>query len=709
MVAAMVLQRGQPPPGVLSDRSGVADASERQRRGSCHSDASDASFVSADTSAMVEEVTRVIQQVDERISSIEAGHDVRRPGASAEDVAAAAVAASAGCGKSAGKGEQEPAGGWLTAQQIKDGAAILPWSASHTATALKRKPGSTPLPRPASAAPVISGPSTAQRTPRRKLPPRPQSAPFGPVNLSPEEAAAAAAARAAWEPDRSVGDLFEQYLQRTGRTYNASQRRAQFAVFCALARHRDVDHATKTRRPASAASGRAPAPVRTGGPQRPQSAPVARAGAVAVAPVVEENDMLESEPEAAKSEAEAQAQADSEPEPEPERASVPEPVLVPEAGGSEQVPFGEKACLFAQLRLHRRDAQQLQRSVQSLRTDAAREFSSVFSDLAAGLDTVAKSVESIALKERQTAEELDEARIEAQAAESSREAAFGELERLGTARGARAREALKGIRARSGLLAVPESTGDENASDCAIGIRADLHTDEDEFLDWKRDDDRECAGDELGSSESDTEDHSRGTDSGEAKQDDCDEFTELEVGEDDGTVFHYSPSGDKCEPVVAASGLLMRPQSAPALVPRLARQQQEEERRNLASTRERPNSAHRFRVVAAARDANPALDAGSTAALTAEPTTNPIGGNSQNIVQVGDVIEAVDSQLPSAVEPALLMWLSKLRLLRYAPSVAALCTSLDDVAEMDDQAIKGLALKPLEELRMVKAVKALRG
>ena len=72
------------------------------------------------------------------------------------------------------------------------------------------------------------------------------------------------------------------------------------------------------------------------------------------------------------------------------------------------------------------------------------------------------------------------------------------------------------------------------------------------------------------------------------------------------------------------------------------------------------------------------------------------------------MIEAVEAQLPSAVEPALLEWLSKLRLLRYAPSVAALCTSLDDVAQMDEREIKGLKLKPLEELRMTKAVKALR-
>jgi hypothetical protein len=77
-------------------------------------------------------------------------------------------------------------------------------------------------------------------------------------------------------------------------------------------------------------------------------------------------------------------------------------------------------------------------------------------------------------------------------------------------------------------------------------------------------------------------------------------------------------------------------------------------------------------------------------------------------MQIGDEIEAVESQLPSAVEPALLQWLSKLRLLRYAPCVAALCTSLDDVAQMGEREIKSLNLKPLEELRFMKAVKALR-
>ena len=176
------------------------------------------------------------------------------------------------------------------------------------------------------------------------------------------------------------------------------------------------------------------------------------------------------------------------------------------------------------------------------------------------------------------------------------------------------------------------------------------------------------------------------------------------MGEDDGTLLHYSPPGDKHVSVTAASGLLMRPQSAPA-VPRLARQQQEEEQRNRASTRERPSSAHRFRVVTAA---TPVVASGS-AALGAEPvaSTDSTSGGSSHI-KVGDVIEAVEAQLPSAVEPALLEWLSKLRLLRYAPSVAALCTSLDDVAQMDEREIKGLKLKPLEELRMTKAVKALR-
>jgi hypothetical protein len=55
----------------------------------------------------------------------------------------------------------------------------------------------------------------------------------------------------------------------------------------------------------------------------------------------------------------------------------------------------------------------------------------------------------------------------------------------------------------------------------------------------------------------------------------------------------------------------------------------------------------------------------------------------------------------------LLEWLSKLRLLRYAPQVAALCTSLADAREMGVREIEGLGLKPLEALRMTKAVQAL--
>jgi hypothetical protein len=186
---------------------------------------------------------------------------------------------------------------------------------------------------------------------------------------------------------------------------------------------------------------------------------------------------------------------------------------------------------------------------------------------------------------------------------------------------------------------------------------------------------------------------------------DCDEFEELEVGEDDGTLLHYSPPGEKSVSVTAVSGLLMRPQSAPAVVPRLARQQQEEEQRNRASARDRPNSAHRFRVVASA---NSAKAADSDDSPAEESATSFTGGTTQNFVQIGDLVEAVESQLPSAVEPALLQWLSKLRLLRYAPAVAALCTSLDDVAQMNEREIKGIKLKPLEELRMTKAVKALR-
>ena len=123
----MVLQRGLPPPGA-SERSVMAvvtNGVERERRGSCHSDASDASFVSVDTSAVLDEVSRVIEQVDERMSKIEAGHDVHRPDASAEDVAAAAAATISEQHDS--PGGLEPAGGWLSAQQIMDGAAMLPW------------------------------------------------------------------------------------------------------------------------------------------------------------------------------------------------------------------------------------------------------------------------------------------------------------------------------------------------------------------------------------------------------------------------------------------------------------------------------------------------------------------------------------------------------------------------------------------------------
>ena len=85
------------------------------------------------------------------------------------------------------------------------------------------------------------------------------------------------------------------------------------------------------------------------------------------------------------------------------------------------------------------------------------------------------------------------------------------------------------------------------------------------------------------------------------------------------------------------------------------------------------------------------------------------GGGTQNIIlQFGETIEAIDSQLPSVVEPALLEWLSKLRLLRYAPQLAALCTSLADAREMGVREIEGLGLKPLEALRMTKAVQALQ-
>jgi hypothetical protein len=291
----------------------------------------------------------------------------------------------------------------------------------------------------------------------------------------------------------------------------------------------------------------------------------------------------------------------------------------------------------------------------------------------------------------------------AKVAEASRGAAFDELERLGTARAARAKEALRGIRARSAPPAGPQATGDEIVAP-EIARGASMGTAEDDLQDWKRHGDHDSAGETETGSESDTEElRSAGsTDPSQTMQDD---FEELEVGEDDGTLFHYSPPGEKRLAVTAASGLLMRPQSAPAVVPRLARQQQEEEQRNRAFARERPSSAHRFRVVASA---NSAVAADSVNSPAAESTANLSGGTTQNFVQIGDVIEAIDSQLPLAVEPALLQWLSKLRLLRYAPAVASLCTSLDDVAQMNEREIKGLKLKPLEELRMTKAVKALR-
>jgi hypothetical protein len=165
-------------------------------------------------------------------------------------------------------------------------------------------------------------------------------------------------------------------------------------------------------------------------------------------------------------------------------------------------------------------------------------------------------------------------------------------------------------------------------------------------------------------------------------------------------------------------------QSAPAVVvPRLARQQQEEELRNRASTRERPNSAHRFRIVTSTQGlggptaTRTQLASAPAASGAAPPHANDrsaagsgSGGGTQNIIlQFGDTItiEAIDSQLPSVVEPALLEWLSKLRLLRYAPQLAALCTSLADAREMGVREIEGLGLKPLEALRMTKAVQAL--
>ena len=156
------------------------------------------------------------------------------------------------------------------------------------------------------------------------------------------------------------------------------------------------------------------------------------------------------------------------------------------------------------------------------------------------------------------------------------------------------------------------------------------------------------------------------------------------------------------------------------VVPRLARQQQEEELRNRASTRERPNSAHRFRIVTSTQGlggttaTRTQLASAPAASGAAPPHDNDrsaagsgSGGGTQNILQFGVTIEAIDSQLPSVVEPALLEWLSKLRLLRYAPQVAALCTSLADAREMGVREIEGLGLKPLEALRMTKAVQAL--
>ena len=133
--------------------------------------------------------------------------------------------------------------------QIAAEASRLPWSSAHTAAALKGQEQQRARPlsarpaeaqrrataRPASAAPAPR--SAPQRTPRRKLPPRPASAPLRPTAAN----AVRTEAWNKWEPDRSVGEQFEQFLQSSSQgALTSLQRRAQFAVFCALVRHRDT-------------------------------------------------------------------------------------------------------------------------------------------------------------------------------------------------------------------------------------------------------------------------------------------------------------------------------------------------------------------------------------------------------------------------------------------------------------------------------------
>eukprot|EP01052_Picozoa_sp_SAG31_P037516 SAG31_NODE_4856_length_2904_cov_1.292692_1_plen_209_part_00 len=75
----------------------------------------------------------------------------------------------------------------------------------------------------------------------------------------------------------------------------------------------------------------------------------------------------------------------------------------------------------------------------------------------------------------------------------------------------------------------------------------------------------------------------------------------------------------------------------------------------------------------------------------------------------GDIVEALDCSLPSAVEPALLGWLGRLRLLRFAPVVAEMASCLADltVATEDDVCTLCNSMRPLEARRFRLAIQQL--
>eukprot|EP01051_Picozoa_sp_SAG22_P013018 SAG22_NODE_1413_length_4476_cov_2.231894_1_plen_997_part_00 len=77
----------------------------------------------------------------------------------------------------------------------------------------------------------------------------------------------------------------------------------------------------------------------------------------------------------------------------------------------------------------------------------------------------------------------------------------------------------------------------------------------------------------------------------------------------------------------------------------------------------------------------------------------------------GDVVEALDCGLPGAVEPELLGWLGRLRLLRFAAAVAAFAGSLDClcVAREEEVAEMCREMRPLEARRFKQAVQTIQG